>query len=152
MNKEAVRPIPNFGYFTAFVHDEQIDMLVRTSDWYTLSPIQRYLYNMAAEEIRMEDARTETRVYTFEKFDRLRRLIQWSEASHWEAAWEAWVLWGSSELEFGVVHLDQTEGQRGNLLVGDDPIDVQEFAPDDESRDMIQVQAFLDHGREPRGT
>ena len=131
MNKDTVRPIPNAGFFTAFVHDGGIDCLVRSADWYKLPPIQRYLYNMAASEIRMEDAKTETRVYTFERFETLRQLILQSAAQEFEVAKEAWVMWGTPDLSFGVVHLDQADSRRGNRLIGDDPDDYAEFAPVD---------------------
>jgi len=122
--------IPNAGFFTAFVHEDHIDVLIRSADWYNLPPIQRFLYNMAASLIRMEDAKTETRVYTFERYDYLRQLLHLSADQEWEAAWEAWMLWGDGNVEFGVVHMDLREGHRGNLLVGDDPMDVGEFVPD----------------------
>ncbi len=136
MTTHNVKPISKPGFFTAFVFDNHIDCLIRSADWYTLPPIQRYLYNMAASEIRMEDAKTETRVYTFERFESLRLLIERSAGQEFEVATEAWVLWGDRDVGFGVVHLDQTDGRRGNLLVGDDPHDIDEFAPVEPGEDV----------------
>ena len=126
-----VRPIPNAGWFTAFVHDHGIDVLIRSADWYQLPPIERYLYNMAAHTIRMEDAKTETRSYSFERFEHLRQLIQRCDGQEWDVAFEACMSFGQEEHHFGVVHLDQTDGRRGDLLLGDDPLDYSEFCPDE---------------------
>jgi hypothetical protein len=123
MKKEDVRPIPNAGFFTAFVHEHGIDCLVRSADWYKLPPIQRYLYNMAALAIRMEDAKTETRVYSFERFDALRLLIQRSAAQEWEVVDEACTMWHKHDMAFGVVHIDQASNTLNKLLLGDDPHD-----------------------------
>lgn len=131
MNKADVRPIPNAGFFTAFVHDFGIDCLIRSSDWYKLPPIQRYLYNMCATVIRMEDAKTETRVYSYLQFDHMRELIERSASQEWEVAFEAWMTYGTADHHFGVVHLDQEDGRRGDLLIGDSPEDYAEFVPDD---------------------
>jgi len=136
MKYSDVKPIPNAGYFTAFVFDHGINMLVRSADWYKLPAIQRYLYNMAAKKIRMEDAKTESRSYTFERFDQLRDLIDRSATDEWSVAFEAFRQWDVPELTFGVVHLDQEDGRRGNLLLGDDPNDYSEFFPD---HDLVEI-------------
>lgn len=130
MTKDTLRAIPNAGFFTAFVFDDRIDILVRSADWYNLPPIQRFLYNMAASNIRMEDAKTETRVYTFERYEHLRQLIIRSRENEWTVAWEAWLLWWHPDMSFGVVHLDQSLDCAGDLLLGDSPLHLGEFAPD----------------------
>jgi len=140
MKKHDVRPIPNAGYFTAFVHDHGIDCLIRSADWYKLPPIQRYLYNMAASEIRMEDAKTETRVYTFERFERMRLLIEQCEGNEWASAWAARFFWFHPDLAFGVVHLVREGEARGDLLVGDDPDHSVAFGPSDETEVRFAVE------------
>lgn len=131
MKYSEVKPIPNAGFFTAFVFDHGINMLVRSADWYRLPAIQRYLYNMAAKEIRMEDAKTESRTYTFERFDHLRQLIERSDGQEWDVAFEACMSFSQNDHHFGVVHLDQQDGKRGDLLLGDDPNDYAEWCPED---------------------
>jgi len=131
MNYSDVKPIPNAGFFTAFVFDHGINMLVRSADWYKVSPIRRYLYNMAASVIRMEDAKTESRTYTFERFDHLRQLLERCDGQEWDVAFEACMTWGQTDHHFGVVHLDQRDGKRGDLLLGDDPADYAEWCPND---------------------
>lgn len=131
MNKDTVKPFSKPGYFTAFVFDHGINMLVRSADWYKLPPIQRYLYNMAADEIRMEDAKTESRTYSFERFDQMRLLIERCDGHEWDVAFEACMTFGQDDHHFGVVHLDLQDGKRGDLLLGDDPADYAEWCPND---------------------
>lgn len=132
MNNPPARSIPMPGFFNAFVFEDRIEVLVRSADWYRTPPIQRYLYNLAAVGIRMEDAKTETRVYTFDRYESLRQLVHLSFSDEFKAAIQAWSRWATNETTFGVVHLNQEDGKRGDLIVGDDPNDVGEFAPDEE--------------------
>lgn len=127
------------GFFTALVVGDHIEMLCRSADWYALSPIQRYLYNMAASVIRMEDAKTETRIYTFERYDQLRGLVESCTVNEFDAAYKAWEMWYTNDLRFGVVHLEQEAGKRGDLITGDDPTDICHFGEVDGS-----LRPFLD--------
>ena len=137
-----LKPIENVvsKHMTTFVFSNRVEILVRSADWYNFPPILRYLYNMAASEIRMEDAKTETRVYTYQRYRHMRDLMLRSIAQEWEAAWEAYVIWWTPELSFGVVHLEQSGELRGNIIVGDEPVDFAEFAPDEpQVMDMASI-------------
>lgn len=141
-------PIPSHGMFTAWVANERVEVLCRSADWYHLPAIQRYLYNMAASEIRMEDAKTETRVYTFARYEHLRTLILRSLGQECEVAWEAYQLWFVNDMEFGVVHLEQGGGRRGDLLIGDGPGDFLEFAARDDGEERWTHVVRPAHGIE----
>lgn len=142
------RPIPDLGFMTAWVSADSITVLCRSADWYKLSPIKRYLMNMTANDIRMEDARTEARQYTYARWEHLRRLHDRCEDQPWETAWEANLTYGLPDLTFGVVHLVQETEKRGDRLIGDDPDDFAEFM--DEDANPIDLAAMLmpSHGVE----
>lgn len=128
-------PIPSHGMFTAWARDDQVDVLCRSADWYHLPAIQRYLYNMAACDIRMEDAKTETRVYTYDRYEGMRQMILRSLAQEWDVAFDAWVRWFEPDLRFGVVHLVKEGDGRGDIISGDDPNHVTHFCPENELLD-----------------
>jgi len=117
------------GKGTTFLFPETVHILCRSADWYDFPPVTRYLMNMAATVIRMEDAKTETREFTHDRFKQLCDLIALSREDTPRATKDAWELWGGDGREFGVVHLDQEAGKRGDLLLGDDPNDVWVFWP-----------------------
>lgn len=148
MMTRPIKPIPNAEFFTAWVHEKGIDCLIRSADWYKLPPIQRYLYNMAATSIEMADAKTEQRSYTFDRFEHLRKLIERSAGQESEVAHEAWMLWGEPGKKFGVVHLDQADNRRGDLLAGDDPEHVDLFEPTDPALERWTLAATPSHGPE----
>ncbi len=129
MNKPHFKMESIGGEGTIFVFETCVHFLIRSSDWYKMRPAHRYLVNMAATVIRMEDAKTETREYTLEQFKLLAELLIQAEDNIPDAAFEAWKLWGGDGREFGVVHLDQEDGKRGDLLLGDDPNHVWMFWP-----------------------
>jgi len=139
------------GTVTFFLFEDCAHMLCRSADWYRLKPVERYLCNMAASVIRMEDARTETREYTLEAFQLLGDLVKLSIHSPDQATWRAWLRWHHPELAFGVVHLDQTETHRGDLILGDSPDHVWEFQGADFSETVAERERALvvtDQGRQ----
>lgn len=122
-----LQPLPKPGFFTAIAMDDRIECLIHSADWYKTPPIRRYLYNMAAREIRMEDCKTETRVYTYERFEHMRQLLLRCDVEPQDTAFEAFITWYQPGLSFGVVHLEKRAKRKGDLLVGDDPFDVQQI-------------------------
>lgn len=122
-----IPPLPKFECFTAWVTDFGINCLVRSADWYAVPPIKRYLYNVAARDIRMEDCRTELRAYTFDDFEVMRQLLERADEFPAECALEAWILWVSLGDTFGVVHVEKDGPNRGDRLIGDDPQDLKHF-------------------------
>jgi len=129
MNKPHFKLLDSTGKLTTFLFENCVHVLCRSADWYGFSPVKRYLVNMAASVIRMEDAKTETREFTRDNFLKLVDLLEESKDNTPDAAFEAWKLWGVDGREFGVVHLNLDDGKRGDLILGDDPNDVWQFWP-----------------------
>lgn len=132
------------GRFTLFGFADHVEVLIRSADWYDLPPISRYLHNMCANEIRMEDAKTETRIYDWSRFLELVRTHALSLSDEYAAAHRAWTAYGNPAPEFGVIHIEQKGPHKGNVLVGDDPDDVFEFAPCDDG-DSSPAEVTLPH-------
>lgn len=110
-----------------FLWEHHVDLLIRSAEWYKLPPLTRYILNMAANDIRMEDAKTELRVYDHARFDAMSEYLDRADANPSLVAYQVWRRWQAVGLSFGIVHLDQTDGHAGDLLVGDSPEDVSDL-------------------------
>ncbi len=127
MNKCHLPRLVEPGNFSAWARESSIEVLILSSDWYALKPIQRYLHNMASSSMKMADAVVEERTYSYEDWRMLCALDALAKLDPGYAARKAYETWGERHSAFAIMHTENRPHVGEHLLLGDDPCDAADF-------------------------
>lgn len=127
MNNKSLPRLSQPSIFTAFAFENRIALMNLVREWYLLTPVQRYLHNMAASHSRFVAALAEERTYTIEDWNQMCFLLYTAGGNPALAAKTAYEWWGDRWEVFPITHVERLPNGEETLLLGDDPCDAADF-------------------------